>query len=113
MSKAVINPELSSLRQVAAQAVRKWPSMITRSVPAVEAMLRCLQQLVDPPLDLGPVLRRANLFRITPGAIAQTAQWLKANLQLSDHQLRYIATVNPALLTRSQVRKSCKASYNG
>ena len=92
--------------QVAKKALMRDPGTITWSANHVEHLLRTIQQLTDPPLDLNAVLRRGRPLRSTPACHVQTVLWLRNNLQLSEKDVRRCLSNSPCILERSSVNIS-------
>lgn len=70
----------------------------------MEEMLQSIQHLADPPVDLNRVLMRYGKLRANALSVRRSARWLKADLQLSDAELKRIVERCPAILTKSEVQ---------
>ena len=70
----------------------------------MEEMLQSIQHLADPPVDLNLVLRRYSRLRVNASSVRRIAGWLKANLQLSDGEVKRIVERFPAILVKSEVQ---------
>ena len=70
----------------------------------MEEMLQSIQHLADPPVDLNRVLKRYSRLRASALSVRWSAGWLKANLQLSDVEVKRIAERFPAILSKSEVQ---------